>query len=29
MVLETIHQCKLGKAYQDVCKEDTEAEKSL
>jgi hypothetical protein len=29
MGLETIHQCKLDKAYQDDCKEDTEAEKSL
>jgi hypothetical protein len=29
MVLETIHQRKLDKAYQDACKEDTEAEKKL
>jgi hypothetical protein len=29
MVLETIHQCKLDKAYQDACKEDKEAEKKL
>jgi hypothetical protein len=29
MVLETIHQLKLDKVYQDVCKEDKEAEKSL
>jgi hypothetical protein len=29
MVLETIHQCKLDKAYQDDCKEDKEAEKKL
>jgi hypothetical protein len=29
MVLETIHQCKLDEAYQDACKEDTKAEKSL
>jgi hypothetical protein len=29
MVLETIDQCKLDKAYQDACKEDKEAEKSL
>ena len=28
MVLETIHQRKLDKAYQDACKEDTEAEKA-
>ena len=28
MVLETIHQCKLDKAYQDACKGDTEAEKT-
>jgi len=29
MVIETIHQRKLVKAYQDACKEDTEAEKKL
>ena len=29
MVLETIHQRKLDKAYQDACKEDKEAEKKL
>jgi len=29
MVLETIHQRKLDKAYQDACKEDIEAEKTL
>ena len=29
MVLETIHQCKLDMAYQEACKEDIEAEKSL
>ena len=29
MVLETIHQCKLDKAFEDACKEDKEAEKSL
>jgi hypothetical protein len=29
MVLETIHQRKLDKAYQDACKEDIEAEKKL
>ena len=29
MVLETVHQCKLDKAYHDACKEDKEAEKKL
>jgi len=29
MVLETAHQCKLDKAYQDACKEDTKAENQL
>ena len=29
MVLETIHQRKLDKAFEDACKEDKEAEKSL
>ena len=28
-MLETIHQCKLVKAYQDACIEDKDAEKSL
>jgi hypothetical protein len=29
MVLETIHERKLDKAYHDACKEDTGAEKIL
>ena len=29
MVLDTIHQCKLDKAYQDACKENTKVENNL